>query len=262
MARRVLKELTTHAPPLHPSRTFHARQSHLPFVDRRRAGGLFRRRCSGPDTAPAPAAPAAPEPDWTFNANIGLFSQYVFRGISQTNEKPAVQGGFDYRPQERLLRRHLGVEHQLDLRRHSPTRRAASNGISTAATNASMPQRLQRRRRRALVLLPGQLSARRRPRPTPPRSTPRSAGSCMSVEVQLRRREQDVRRPRFGRQRLHRRQRYRTTSSTRSTTCIGKITLIGHVGHQRYHECQRLQLHRLEGRRDAGRVAASRSASS
>src|SRR6266498_1225542 len=27
--------------------------------------------------------------------NVGLFSQYVFRGITQTNEKPAVQGGFD-----------------------------------------------------------------------------------------------------------------------------------------------------------------------
>jgi uncharacterized protein (TIGR02001 family) len=56
-------------------------------------------------TAPAPAAepakveaaaePAKPEPDWTFASNIGLFSQYVFRGVSQTNEKPAVQGGFD-----------------------------------------------------------------------------------------------------------------------------------------------------------------------
>ena len=58
-----------------------------------------------PDTtAPAPQQPcqawpaadaAKPEPDWTFTGNIGLFSQYVFRGISQTNEKPAVQGGFD-----------------------------------------------------------------------------------------------------------------------------------------------------------------------
>ena len=45
--------------------------------------------------APAPAAAAAPEPDWTFTGNVGLYSQYVFRGISQTNEKPAVQGGLD-----------------------------------------------------------------------------------------------------------------------------------------------------------------------
>ena len=45
--------------------------------------------------APAPAPAAAPEPDWTFTGNVGLYSQYVFRGISQTNEKPAVQGGLD-----------------------------------------------------------------------------------------------------------------------------------------------------------------------
>ncbi len=44
---------------------------------------------------PAPAAAPEPEPDWTFTGNVGLFSQYVFRGISQTNEKPALQGGFD-----------------------------------------------------------------------------------------------------------------------------------------------------------------------
>ncbi len=51
-----------------------------------------------PATPTAPAAPAAPakeEPDWSGTANIGLFSQYVFRGLTQTNEKPAVQGGFD-----------------------------------------------------------------------------------------------------------------------------------------------------------------------
>ncbi|HEY5365533.1 MAG TPA: TorF family putative porin [Casimicrobiaceae bacterium] len=49
-------------------------------------------------TAPTEAAPAAapaPAPDWTFSANVGLFSQYVFRGISQTDEKTAIQGGFD-----------------------------------------------------------------------------------------------------------------------------------------------------------------------
>ena len=47
-----------------------------------------------PAEAPVLPAPAAVS-DWTFTSNIGLFSQYVFRGISQTNEKPAVQGGFD-----------------------------------------------------------------------------------------------------------------------------------------------------------------------
>ena len=57
------------------------------------AGSAFA-QTPPPATAPA-AAPAAPEPDWTFSSNVGIFSQYVFRGISQTNERPAVQGGFD-----------------------------------------------------------------------------------------------------------------------------------------------------------------------
>jgi uncharacterized protein (TIGR02001 family) len=43
----------------------------------------------------APAA-AAPTPEHTLTANVGLFSQYVFRGLAQTAGKPAVQGGFDY----------------------------------------------------------------------------------------------------------------------------------------------------------------------
>jgi uncharacterized protein (TIGR02001 family) len=47
--------------------------------------------CLAQTPAPAPAV----EPEWTFTGNVGVFSQYVFRGISQTNEKPAVQGGFD-----------------------------------------------------------------------------------------------------------------------------------------------------------------------
>jgi uncharacterized protein (TIGR02001 family) len=45
--------------------------------------------------AQAPAPAPAPEPEFTFTANVGLFSQYVFRGLTQTNEKPAIQGGFD-----------------------------------------------------------------------------------------------------------------------------------------------------------------------
>ncbi len=41
------------------------------------------------------AADAAPPP-YTLTANVGLYSQYVFRGLTQTNEDPAVQGGFDF----------------------------------------------------------------------------------------------------------------------------------------------------------------------
>lgn len=46
---------------------------------------------------PAPAAtPAAPASDHTFTGNVGLYSQYIFRGLTQTNRQPALQGGFDY----------------------------------------------------------------------------------------------------------------------------------------------------------------------
>jgi uncharacterized protein (TIGR02001 family) len=34
--------------------------------------------------------------DWSFSANAGLFTDYRFRGISQTNKQPAFQGGFDF----------------------------------------------------------------------------------------------------------------------------------------------------------------------
>lgn len=39
----------------------------------------------------APATPASP-----FTANVGVVSDYVWRGISQTSHNPAIQGGFDY----------------------------------------------------------------------------------------------------------------------------------------------------------------------
>jgi len=35
------------------------------------------------------------KPDWTFTGNAGLFSDYRFRGYTQTAYKPAFQGGFD-----------------------------------------------------------------------------------------------------------------------------------------------------------------------
>lgn len=49
----------------------------------------------------AAALPAAvhaqdpPKSDWSVASNVGVFSEYRFRGISQTNKKPAIQGGFD-----------------------------------------------------------------------------------------------------------------------------------------------------------------------
>jgi len=37
-----------------------------------------------------------PASEHTVTANLGLFSNYLYRGISQTSAKPAVQGGVDY----------------------------------------------------------------------------------------------------------------------------------------------------------------------
>ena len=42
--------------------------------------------------AQAAAPAAAPPSDHTFTGNVGLFSEYRFRGISQTFGKPALQG--------------------------------------------------------------------------------------------------------------------------------------------------------------------------
>ena len=47
--------------------------------------------------APAADAPAAaPAPAPALTANVTLASQYRYRGIMQTNNKPAIQGGVDY----------------------------------------------------------------------------------------------------------------------------------------------------------------------
>jgi len=47
----------------------------------------------GSGVAQAQQPPASPH---TITGNIGLFSQYIFRGLTQTNEEPALQGGMDY----------------------------------------------------------------------------------------------------------------------------------------------------------------------
>ena len=44
----------------------------------------------------ASAQQAQPASDHTFTGNLTLASDYRFRGISQTFNKPAIQGGFDY----------------------------------------------------------------------------------------------------------------------------------------------------------------------
>jgi uncharacterized protein (TIGR02001 family) len=46
-----------------------------------------------PALAAAQQAPASPH---TLSGNLGFFSQYIFRGLTQTNKEPALQGGLDY----------------------------------------------------------------------------------------------------------------------------------------------------------------------
>jgi uncharacterized protein (TIGR02001 family) len=57
------------------------------------ASGLFATAAFA-QTAPA-AAPEAPEVS-PVTANVTITNDYRYRGISQTNYQPAVQGGFDY----------------------------------------------------------------------------------------------------------------------------------------------------------------------
>jgi uncharacterized protein (TIGR02001 family) len=54
----------------------------------------------------AVAQTKAPEPNYTLSYNVGVVSDYRFRGISQTNYKPAIQGGIDFAHKEGF---YLGV---------------------------------------------------------------------------------------------------------------------------------------------------------
>src|SRR5471030_2366862 len=48
------------------------------------------------DAKPADAKPEEPKPPYTLTGNFGFFSQYIFRGLTQSGRKPAAQGGFDF----------------------------------------------------------------------------------------------------------------------------------------------------------------------
>ena len=70
---------------------------HLCSQSRHRAvalgAGLLLMGAATADESAGGDAAASPH---TFSANVGLFSEYVFRGITNSNEGPAIQGGFDY----------------------------------------------------------------------------------------------------------------------------------------------------------------------
>lgn len=51
---------------------------------------------AGALASPLFAVAAEPTPVHSFSYNVGVTSNYLFRGVSQTHGKPAVQGGVDY----------------------------------------------------------------------------------------------------------------------------------------------------------------------
>lgn len=51
---------------------------------------------AGSVMVPAFAEDAAPAGPHSFTGNVGVVTDYVFRGISQSHGRPALQGGFDY----------------------------------------------------------------------------------------------------------------------------------------------------------------------
>ena len=57
------------------------------------ASGAHAQTTAAPAAAPASAPEPTPSP---LTANIALTSNYKFRGQDQGNDKPAIQGGFDY----------------------------------------------------------------------------------------------------------------------------------------------------------------------
>lgn len=57
------------------------------------AGAAAAALGSGLALAQQPAAPTSPH---TLTGNVGFYSQYIFRGLTQTDRDPALQGGFDY----------------------------------------------------------------------------------------------------------------------------------------------------------------------
>jgi uncharacterized protein (TIGR02001 family) len=52
--------------------------------------------CAAPGLAAAQAPAAKPEPEFTLTGNLTIASDYRFRGFTQTDYNPAIQGGVDF----------------------------------------------------------------------------------------------------------------------------------------------------------------------
>ena len=99
--------------------------------------------------AAAPPRPRAAPPTTPSPATSGLFSEYRFRGISQTYGKPAHAGRLRLLPSQRLLRRQLELQRQRG--RRLPGRQPGDGLLRRLEEDLG---RLGHRRRRDLLLLP------------------------------------------------------------------------------------------------------------
>ncbi|MEO8738626.1 MAG: TorF family putative porin [Casimicrobiaceae bacterium] len=59
------------------------------------AVGVLATNVHAQTSAPALAEVKPPDPPYALTGNFGIYSQYIFRGLTQTDTKPAFQGGID-----------------------------------------------------------------------------------------------------------------------------------------------------------------------
>ena len=87
--------------------------------------------------AAAPSfAQTAATPEYTFTGNAGLFTDYRFRGISQTDKQPAFQGGFDFTTSRASISA-TGTPTSTPASTTAPTWRWTSTAASRAASTPS-----------------------------------------------------------------------------------------------------------------------------
>ena len=119
-----------------------------------------QRKRKRPRRSPAPQPPEA-KPDYTITGNFGIYSQYIFRGLTQTDQKPAFQGGFDYAHTNGI---YLGTWGSNISWLHDAgvvqSRLQPRMGL-LRRLEVRDQRRLGHRHRSALLLLPGQLCRRR-----------------------------------------------------------------------------------------------------
>jgi len=86
-------------------------------------------------------AQAAEESAHTVSANVGVFSNYIFRGVTQTSEELALQGGIDYSHASAcILEPGARTSAGSTMPAATATPRRASSWICMAATRALSPR--------------------------------------------------------------------------------------------------------------------------